>query len=73
MKKLISIFSVIILLSVISCRLQDENLETWEPVNDATQQSAQRKTTDSTTIKSSAVLNEGDPPPKNGTQWRTKK
>ncbi|MDY0932802.1 hypothetical protein [Chryseobacterium sp. CFBP8996] len=72
MKTLISIFLVLtILTSSISCRVQDDDLETSEVASNTGLQSVYEKRNDSTKAK---IINSlGDPPPKNGTQWRIKK
>ncbi|MEG1665422.1 hypothetical protein [Chryseobacterium sp.] len=72
MKTLISIFLVLtILISSTSCRVQDDDFETNEIVSSTELQLASKKNNDTATAK---FINDlGDPPPKNGTQWRIKK
>lgn len=72
MKTLISIFLVLtILISTISCRVQDDDFETNEIISNTELQLTNRKSNDTATTKFINSL--GDPPPKNGTQWRIKK
>ncbi|MBD3904092.1 hypothetical protein NAL32_05420 [Chryseobacterium sp. Ch-15] len=72
MKTLISIFLVLtILMSSISCRVQDDDFETNEIASSTELQLANKKSNDTATTKFINSL--GDPPPKNGTQWRIKK
>ncbi|WP_265427802.1 hypothetical protein [Chryseobacterium sp. YIM B08800] len=72
MKKLISIFLVLtLLISTMSCRFQDDDFETNEVISNTELQSAYEKRND--TAKAKIINSLGDPPPKNGTQWRIKK
>lgn len=54
-----------------SCRFQDDDFETNEVISNTELQSAYEKRND--TAKAKIINSLGDPPPKNGTQWRIKK
>lgn len=77
MKKIISLISILAITALVSCRQQDEDLivemQNVETLNHNNRKFSDTIKAQNTTNGSTVNLEGGDPPPKNGGQWKQSK